>query len=68
MYLSPYSKHDDELTDLLAECLDDLNLSAQQDYLVNILTAPENKNKTVKEMLIAEVKAKHELEENLAKK
>ena len=62
MYLSPYSKHDDETTALLAECVDDLHADFQKDYLINIITDPKNKNLTVKEMLEKEIKAKQEFE------
>ena len=60
--LDPYAKHDEELVALLNECLDDLNLGVQQAYLMNLLTYPRNKNKTILEVLKLEVKAKADME------
>ena len=68
MYLSPYTKHDDELVDLLVECIDELAPEVQKDYLINVLTEPKYKNMTVKEVLEFELKAKHEFLEELAKR
>lgn len=68
MYLSPYSKHDEELVDLLATCVDDLLPEVQKDYLINVLTAPANKNKTLVEILKSEVQAKIDLEKQIGKK
>lgn len=62
MKIDPYSKHDTELVELLAECLDILDPEVQKDYLINILTSPSFKNKTIKEVLEAEVKAKRSFE------
>ena len=61
MYLDPYAKHDDELIDLLDQAMSPLQPELQKDYLINILTYPPHKNKTIKEMLEAEVKAKKEM-------
>ena len=68
MNISPYSKHDDELVELLAECVDDLDPTVQQDYLINLLTSPYYKNKTLIAILKGEVKSKHAVEKELAKK
>jgi len=65
MKLSPYTKHDDELVELLTECVDDLHAEVQQPYLINLLTLPSNKNLTIKEVLSKEVKAKRELEKEV---
>jgi hypothetical protein len=68
MYLDPYTKHSSELVELLNECISELHPEVQKDYLINILTYPKNKNKTILEVLKDEVKAKKQMEKDFEQK
>ena len=65
MHIDPWAKHDDELVELLSQSMDELDPIAQQDYLVNILTYPKYKNKTILEVLKEEVRSKKAFEADL---